>query len=113
MPSLHHRARPRLYPSSQGGVRKSVDLPAVRPKLARLEGAGAGPSAAKERPVIDPKLLEILVCPACKTKVTLQGDRLVCQGPDCGLAYPIRDDIPVMIIDEAEKPGPRPPSQGE
>ena len=53
----------------------------------------------------DEKLLEILVCPACKTKVVREGDRLVCQNASCGLRYPIRDDIPVMLIDEAEKPG--------
>ncbi len=54
--------------------------------------------------MVDEKLLEILVCPACKTKVVREGDRLVCQNPACGLRYPIRDDIPVMLIDEAEKP---------
>jgi hypothetical protein len=54
--------------------------------------------------MIDERLLEILVCPACKTKVVLQADRLVCQNPSCGLRYPVRDDIPVMLIDEAEKP---------
>ena len=54
--------------------------------------------------MIDEPLLKVLVCPACKTKVLHQGDSLVCQNPDCGLRYPIRDDIPVMIIDEAEKP---------
>jgi len=53
--------------------------------------------------VIDPKLLEILACPACKTEVTLEQDRLLCVR--CGRRYPIRDGIPVMLIDEAE-PGP-------
>jgi len=55
--------------------------------------------------VIDPKLLEILVCPACRTKVRLEKDRLVCENPKCGLRFPIRDDIPVMLIEEAERPG--------
>ena len=55
--------------------------------------------------MIDAKLLEILVCPACKTRVRLEGERLVCQKPGCGLRYPIRDDIPVMLVEEAEKPG--------
>ena len=53
--------------------------------------------------MIDAKLLEILVCPACKTKVRPEGDRLVCQKPGCGLRYPIRDDIPVMLAEEAER----------
>ena len=55
--------------------------------------------------MIDDKLLDILVCPACRTKVVREGDRLVCQNPSCGLRYPIRDDIPVMLVEEAEKPG--------
>ena len=54
--------------------------------------------------MIDPKLLEILACPACKTDVTLQADRLVCV--QCGRRYPIREGIPVMLIDEAEPPAP-------
>ena len=58
--------------------------------------------------MIDPQLLEILACPACKTEVKLDGDRLVCV--QCGRRYPIREGIPVMLIDEAEQPGtsPRP-----
>ena len=50
--------------------------------------------------MIDPKLLEILACPACKTEVRLEGERLVCV--QCGRRYPIRDDIPVMLVEEAE-----------
>jgi uncharacterized protein YbaR (Trm112 family) len=46
------------------------------------------------------ELLDILVCPVDKAKVHLQGDRLVCE--ECGRAYPVRDGIPVMIIEEAE-----------
>lgn len=50
--------------------------------------------------MIDRELLEILACPACKSPVVQQQDRLVCTG--CGLRYPIRDGIPVMLVDEAE-----------
>ena len=50
---------------------------------------------------IDPKLMEIIVCPDCHGKLVAEGEELVCQG--CGLAYPVRDDIPVMLIDEAER----------
>ena len=53
--------------------------------------------------MIDPRLLEILACPACKTEVKLDGDRLVCV--QCGRRYPIRDGIPVMLVEEAEQPG--------
>jgi uncharacterized protein YbaR (Trm112 family) len=49
---------------------------------------------------ISEELLEILVCPACKAKVELQdGKGLKCV--QCHRVYPIRDDIPVMLIDEA------------
>lgn len=54
--------------------------------------------------MIDEELLKILACPACKAEVKLVGERLVCQNAQCGLRYPIRDGIPVMLIDEAEKP---------
>jgi hypothetical protein len=40
-------------------------------------------------PLVEPSLLEILACPASDT---------------CGLAYPVRDDIPVLLIDEARRP---------
>jgi uncharacterized protein YbaR (Trm112 family) len=52
---------------------------------------------------IDKELLEILACPKCKGEVNLneQGDGLIC-GP-CRLVYPIKDDIPVMLVDEAKR----------
>ena len=51
---------------------------------------------------LDQELLEILVCPKCKGTVVYQQerDRLICH--PCRLAYPIRDDIPVMLEDEAD-----------
>ena len=52
--------------------------------------------------MINPKLLEILACPACKSPLTLAGDRLACG--QCGRRYPIRDGIPVLLVDEAEQP---------
>lgn len=48
------------------------------------------------------ELLEILVCPVDKAKVTLEGNRLVCE--KCGRAYPIREGIPIMLEEEAELP---------
>ncbi len=51
--------------------------------------------------MIDPQLLEILACPVCKTPVTQQDDWLVCA--TCKRRYPIRDGIPVMLVDEAEQ----------
>lgn len=52
--------------------------------------------------MITKELLDILACPLCKTDVRLEGDRIVCS--TCGRRYPIRDEIPVMLIDEAELP---------
>jgi uncharacterized protein YbaR (Trm112 family) len=53
---------------------------------------------------IDPRLLEILVCPACHGGIRpLEGDEgLECS--ECGRIYPIRDGIPVMLVDEASPP---------
>jgi hypothetical protein len=50
---------------------------------------------------VDPKLLEILACPLCKTEVRLtpDGTGLVCRS--CRRRYPVVDDIPVMLVDEA------------
>jgi uncharacterized protein YbaR (Trm112 family) len=50
---------------------------------------------------IDPELLEILACPNCKTPVKLvkNGSALKCD--TCKRVYPIKDEIPVMLIDEA------------
>jgi uncharacterized protein len=55
---------------------------------------------------IDDWLLEILVCPKCHSPVRVdeEASELVCTGADCGLAYPVRDDIPVMLVDEARDP---------
>jgi len=51
---------------------------------------------------IDKELLEILACPECKGEVTVneKGDGLVC--PHCALVYPVKDGIPIMLVDEAE-----------
>jgi uncharacterized protein YbaR (Trm112 family) len=50
---------------------------------------------------ISKELLEILVCPACKAKVELKADGSGLKCAECGRVYPVRDDIPVMLIDEA------------
>lgn len=52
--------------------------------------------------MIDKELLEILACPVCKKGVTQEEDWLVCS--ECSRRYPIRDGIPVMLVDEAEQP---------
>jgi len=50
---------------------------------------------------ISEDLLEILACPACKAKVELKADGNSLKCVECKRVYPIRDDIPVMLIDEA------------
>jgi uncharacterized protein len=57
---------------------------------------------------IDSGLLAILACPACHGGLRVDesdADRpeLVCT--ECGLAYPVRDGIPILLVDEARKPG--------
>ena len=53
---------------------------------------------------LDPGLLDLVVCPACRGALAVDEDRseLVCTA--CGLAYPVRDDIPVLLVDEARRP---------
>jgi uncharacterized protein YbaR (Trm112 family) len=61
---------------------------------------------------LDPELLEILACPACRAGLAVDesAGELVCTG--CGLAYPVRDDIPVLLVDEARRPdGPLQPDE--
>jgi uncharacterized protein YbaR (Trm112 family) len=53
---------------------------------------------------ISDKLLAILACPKCKAPLIRQQDRLVCTRPECRLRYPIREGIPILLIDEAETP---------
>ncbi len=60
---------------------------------------------------IDPSLLEILACPACRSPLTVQRladappgadpEELVCSNAQCRRAYPVRADIPVLLVDEA------------
>ncbi|MGF9565809.1 Trm112 family protein [Neorhizobium sp. JUb45] len=52
---------------------------------------------------VDPRLLELLVCPLSKGRLVFQRDtnELVSEGPR--LAYPIRDGIPIMLVSEARK----------
>ena len=51
---------------------------------------------------MDKELLEKLCCPACKADIFLENDRIVCTA--CHRRYPIREGIPVMLIEEAEIP---------
>ena len=50
---------------------------------------------------LPPQLLAILVCPKCKGELEYreQEDALICRA--CALRYPVREDIPIMLVDEA------------
>lgn len=52
--------------------------------------------------MVSKDLLEILVCPMGKSELELVGDKLVCKR--CGPKFSIKDDIPIMLIEEAELP---------
>jgi len=51
---------------------------------------------------VRPELMEILACPKCKQPVVLSEDQLSIACETCRLRFPVRDDIPVMLIDDAE-----------
>lgn len=50
--------------------------------------------------MINKELLEILACPICKKSITQEGEELICSA--CKKAFPVRDGIPIMLIDEAK-----------
>ncbi len=52
--------------------------------------------------MISKELLDILACPVCKTPIRLDQERIVCT--KCGRRYPIREGIPVMLVEEADLP---------
>lgn len=75
-------------------------------QLSRLNSRGASDrfslrGGEKPNMAVSQELLEILVCPACKApvKLTTDGQGLKCG--QCHRVYPIQDDIPVMLVDEA------------
>ena len=55
--------------------------------------------------MLSPDLLNILACPVCKGELLLSGieggQELICQ--PCGLAFPVKNDIPVLLADQAQK----------
>jgi len=67
------------------------------------------PSASDEQPIpaspVDPKLLDILVCPLTKSTLHYDRERQELVSEQAGLAYPIRDGIPIMLVEEARTLG--------
>ena len=56
---------------------------------------------------VDAALVELLVCPDCHGAVEYKDRRHLIICTQCGLHYPVRDDIPVMLVEEATRPAPR------
>jgi uncharacterized protein YbaR (Trm112 family) len=81
---------------TSGAERRSNDQLAWR----AARGAASFPTRRFAMSV-SPDLLEILRCPACKSKVELKPDGSGLKCVSCRRVYPIRDEIPVMLIDEA------------
>lgn len=52
--------------------------------------------------------MDVLVCPACHSKLEIrtgaESDSLACISATCGKVYPVRDDIPILLVDQARSP---------
>jgi uncharacterized protein YbaR (Trm112 family) len=70
-------------------------------KLFSDEQMSTAPVKLNASMAISKDLLEILVCPVCKAVVELKADQSGLKCVECHRVYPIRDDIPVMLVDEA------------
>jgi len=57
--------------------------------------------------MLKPELLEILCCPKCRADVKYDQSAELLTCVSCGRTYPVKDGIPVMLVDESEGPGPR------
>lgn len=87
--------------------RRSLSLPDGRRKAAgRVMDLPEEPRYTEypENMMIDTKLLEILACPACKGDVEYdaKNEKIICV--DCGRKYPVKEGIPVMLVEESEAP---------
>lgn len=69
------------------------------------DAGGNGPGEADVELSAD--FLEIAACPSCRSPLAVDYDsrELVCTSSACGLAYPVRDGIPILLIDQARRPG--------
>ena len=61
---------------------------------------------------VAPELIELLICPACHGAIEYKDRRNLIICTACGRQYPVRDNIPVMLVEEATIPAPRKPSRG-
>jgi len=75
----------------------TVKIPPLARKVARQDDPGF---KKEEDKMINKELLDILACPACKADVELKDDKIRCT--KCMRAYPIKDGIPIMLIEASE-----------
>lgn len=73
-------------------------------RLVQPDASGLRRKNEGERVALDERLLEILVCAACHGPVEHKDRRHLIVCTDCGLRYPVRDGIPVMLVEEATYP---------
>jgi len=66
---------------------------------------GVNPSESGQEPGVDPRLLEVLVCPVSRSALTYDREANELVSRAAGLAYPIRNGVPVMLRDEARDLG--------
>jgi len=59
------------------------------------------PAPAKILPMVSQELLDLLVCPLCKKPLELKNEGQSLKCTQCRRVYPIKDDIPIMLVDEA------------
>ncbi len=94
------RSTPELHPlsiSESGKYKNRIELQANPLRHPKSYGKALFMTA------IDPKLLEILVCPVTKSVLVYDEEAQELVSKEAGLAYPIRDGIPIMLPDEARK----------
>jgi uncharacterized protein len=82
-----------------GSVMRLPPAPKILPRNTQPSSSRTLAHGSKIPKMIDKALLEILVCPVCKTPLTEKTDALKCA--KCRRVYPVRDNIPIMLIDQA------------
>jgi uncharacterized protein len=109
------RGRIRLCPmcgapaTGPGGLCKScgADLTRSPEEAERADGDGSKTHTAPGALGLEGWLLERLTCPECKVPLRVDEDasELVCTSATCSLAYPVRNGIPILLVEEARRPG--------
>jgi uncharacterized protein len=70
-------------------------------RCGRYDPLTIGSGRSKIAPMVSQDLLDMLVCPVCKKPLTLKDEGQSLKCTECRRVYPIRDDIPILLVDEA------------